>query len=569
MNVRHRRGTAVGASVVLAGALAVAGSPAAAAGPHDGGTLVYALPSQTNINWYFPLADAQNNSLYNFQLINLLYKPLIWIGNNYQPDWASSVADKVTWNPQGTVYHVYLNRKWHWSDGQPVTSADILFTWNVIKAASATNAPAPWPYVGAGSGDIPSGVASIVANGPYEVTITLAKPANQEWFEYNGINQLVPMPAHAWDKYGTNWQQEIKYLGSEATNPKFDTPVDGPYELAQAVANQKWVLVPNPHYDGHKSYVSRFIFQYEASDSAEFAALKTGTVQVGYIPFGLYPVRNQLASVDVIRPLYGFAFNQLIVNMTHNAMDGVNKIFDHTYVRQALQMATDQEGILQHFYYGQGVVGTGPIPIKPATVFLDPRLRHQLFPFNLKRAQALLEAHGWHLKNGVMTNGSEQMKFQLVYSSGDTATTDSMELIQHDWAQIGVDVQLEPMPFATMLSLPNQKWEIMGGIGWIYGGSYPTGYSLYDSQGGTNATVGYDSPEADHLIALTHEPWPNQKINLEHFYAYEYYIAEQCPNLWMPNTPTFQVNEKDVHNSFRYTNGLTGAFQPQYWWIAP
>ncbi|NMP24454.1 hypothetical protein HIJ39_19210 [Sulfobacillus sp. DSM 109850] len=101
--------------------------------------------------------------------------------------WKSSVASKITYNNAGTVYHVFIGKKWKWSNGQPVTAQDLLFSWNAMKAASAANAPSPWPYVGAGTGDIPDGIASVVANNSHEVTFTLKQPANQQWFIYNGL----------------------------------------------------------------------------------------------------------------------------------------------------------------------------------------------------------------------------------------------------------------------------------------------------------------------------------------------------------------------------------------------
>lgn len=198
--------------------------------PTRGGTIEFAELPQSNLNWFFPLVNTGFDSVSNFQLIYQLYKPLIWVNANYTINWHASIADKITYNKAGTMYHVFLNPKWHWSNGKPVTSQDILFTWDVIKATSAPSAPQPWPYVGAGTGNIPNGIQSIVADGSHEVTITLKKPANQQWFIDNGIIQLIPMPKAAWDIH-KNIIQEVKYLGAEGTNPQFDQVVDGPFKM--------------------------------------------------------------------------------------------------------------------------------------------------------------------------------------------------------------------------------------------------------------------------------------------------------------------------------------------------
>ncbi len=250
--------------------------------PTPGGVINYALPGATSLTWFFPIMTAANDSVYNQIIVDQMYKPLIWINNDYTINWKSSVADKITYNNQGTVYHIFLNPKWKWSDGTPVTAQDVLFSWQVIKAASSKSAPAPWPFAGVGTGGIPNQIQSVVANNNYEVTITLNKPANQQWFIYNGIIQLTPMPKKAWD-VKSNMQDELKYLGQNATNLMFDKVVDGPFMPKSATPNQSWDIVPNPNYAGHKSIVQQINFDYEASTAAELAALKAGNINMGYV----------------------------------------------------------------------------------------------------------------------------------------------------------------------------------------------------------------------------------------------------------------------------------------------
>ena len=538
--------------------------------PQHGGTIVFALPPQTNINWYIPVVNSGYDSLYNFQLINSLYKPLIWINNHYGINWKSSVASKITYNTSGTVYHVFLNPKWKWSNGQPVTAQDVLFTWNVIKAASAPNAPTPWPYVGAGSGDIPNGVQSVVANNAHEVTITLNKPANQEWFIYNGIAQLTPMPA-VWDKYPNNMTREIKYLGAQGTNPHFDSVVDGPFKLQSATSGQSWVLVPNNRYSGQKAYVNRLVMAYEGSNSAEFAALKTGTVQVGYLDQAEYGARNEL-NQDNITPQYPFDYQDIELNMQSNAPNGLGKVFSQLYVRQALEMGIDQKAVDTAIYHGYGQPQYGPIPVQPKTHFLDATTSKPIYPFNPKAGKKLLESHGWKEIGGVMTNHGVKLQFTVMYSSGSASTDAQMALLQQDWAREGVKITLKPTPFASLIGIidsPAQanKWAAAGGQGIIYGGSYPTGEELFAKGAGLN-NYGYNDPTENSLIAKTEVPYTSQAASLKAYNAYENYTAQNLPVLWVNNVATLGVNAKNVHNSVKYGNSLTGYPQFQYFWVS-
>jgi peptide/nickel transport system substrate-binding protein len=569
VNAKNRMavlGTAAALTLAMAGG--VGGGMAAASGPQHGGTIVFALGPGENITWYIPFANSANQTIENFQLDNLMYQPLLVINNQYAIDWQRSMADKVTWNAQGTVYHIYLNKKWHWSNGQPVTSANIMFAWHVIQAASNPKAPAPWPYVGAGSGDIPNGVQSIVPNGNYEVTITLKQPTNQNWFLYNGIGQLTPIPLQ-WNKYPNNITQEITWLGQQATNPGIDEnyPVDGPFRLTKAVSDQQWVLVPNTHYSGQVPYVSRFIMQYEASTDAEFAALRTGTVNVGYVPLALAPDIHQLVN-DNTEATYNFGYGFIGLSYGPDAPGNANALFSQLYIRQALQMGIDQQGIINAIDHGYGVPGNGPIPLKPVTIFLDPRLRHQVYPFNIAAGKKLLQDHGWKLVNGVFQKNGQSLSFTMVYSSGDTATDETMQLIQHDWAQEGIKVALKPTQFASMVALTTKQYQMMGGIGITYGGSYPTGHDLFGTGGGLDALYNYSNKEEDALIAATHKPYPTEAANLKAFYAYDYYTTTKLPVLWMPNTANISAWAKNVHNVMQYSYPVSGAFFPQYWWVS-
>ncbi|MFX4301693.1 peptide ABC transporter substrate-binding protein [Alicyclobacillus tolerans] len=539
--------------------------------PQKGGTITYALPAQTNLNWFLPITNAANDSVYNTQLVDQLYKPMLWINNDYTINWNSSIAQKIVANSQGTVYHVYLNPKWKWSDGQPVTSKDVLFTWNVIKAASASNAPSPWPFVGAGTGDIPNGVKSVVANGPYEVTFTLKKPANQQWFEYNGIIQITPMPAHAWDKYPNNMTQEIKYLGSNATNLMFDTVVDGPFEPVSATPNQEWVIKPNPNYPGHKSLVDKIIFQYEASNTAEFAALQSGNINVGYIDPTQLGEKGALTSKGyTITPEYPFGIFWTEMNMYPGAKNA--PIFDKLYVRQALQMAIDNESAAKDIYKGYAQPLFGPIPPVPQTKFLDPNLQNP-YPYNPTKAKQLLEQHGWKEVNGVMTKNGQQMKFTMIYASGSTSTEDQAELMKEDWAQIGVDVTLKPMPFSTFLTVTaNSKnptgWDLAFGTGWDYNGPgfYPTGGQLFKT--GAPSGTGFSDPQEDKLISETHQPYPTEQQTMQNFFQYEDYTAHVLPFLWNLNIASLVVTSSNVHNVLQYLDAATAFPQMQYWWVS-
>ncbi|WP_206885959.1 peptide ABC transporter substrate-binding protein [Alicyclobacillus mali (ex Roth et al. 2021)] len=537
--------------------------------PQKGGTLVVALAPSTNINWYLPLTNSANASIYNAGLQILLYPGVIYIGSNYAIDWNDSFASSIDYNASGTVYTIHLKKNWVWSDGKPVTAQDVVWDYNLIKATDESNVP-PWPNYAAGSGGVPANVKSVVALDKYTVQVTLKKPANQQWFIYNGIGQLTALPEHAWNKYPNNMAQEIAYLGKEATNPSFFTVVDGPFKLVSAKQSQAWVLVPNLTFAGHKSTLDKLIFQYEGSADAEFAALRSGTVNLGYLDPAQWASRGSLLKMGYkIVPAYNFGYDFIELNLQKGSP--LYSAFNDLKVREALEYAMNQNQIDQDIYHGFAPPLYGTIPAQPKTVFYDPSLNN-LFAYNPAKAKQLLESDGWKMENGVMTKDGQKLQFTMLVSSGSESTLQAAELVQQDWKQIGVDVTLQQMPFNQEIGIMSDtknpgKWAAAAGTGITYGGSYPSGEQLFEPGGLDN--FGYNDPTADKLIAKTTEPVSSQAENMKNFFAYEDYIAKQLPVLWQNVPAGITVIAPNVHNATtQVLNPTTGYSLLNYIWMS-
>lgn len=531
--------------------------------------MVYALPPLVNIDWYQPLRPAAYNSAYDGLAADLMYKSLFHLNSKGSIDFARSIAQSVTWNAQGTVYTVHMNPKWHWSNGQPVTSQDVLFTWHLIQYASSGQAPTPWPYANADFGDIPNGVSSVKTMGPYAFQVTLSSPSNQLWFEYNGLSQLMPLPEKAWNRYPASLSKELQYLTTNGNNPAFFTVVDGAFMMKSAAQNQAWTFVPNPHYDGHKATLSQLILGYETSDQSEVNQLRAQEVQVGYLPPNDLPLQKQL-SADRLVTGYGDGFTRIFLNF---GSPTVGSILQQLPVRQALQMGIDQPTIIKDIYDGHAVFGTGPVPFsQPA--FLDPRLHTPPYAFNPAQGKALLEHAGWHMSGGVMVNQKGQkLSFTVQFVSGIATTQSIVQLLQADWAKEGIQVTLLPMPFASIVGLHDKtdaaKWQIQAGVSWGYGGDYPTGQGMY----GTGAAYNFyqfSSPTLDKLIAATHAPYATAAANQAALDNYQIYVSKILPELRMPYAGTLSEVATSVKGvTPESLNLFTGTISPQYWTAAP
>lgn len=569
---RYRRiSLLAGASLVLAGcgSTTVVG-PKVANTPT---TATIALAPQVAPNWWFPVTSSAAYSDTNLQMDALMYVPLLHISRTDTINFSRSLASSVQVNSSGTVYTVHLNPHYKWSNGTPVTAQDVLFTTKVLEATSTGATNLPWGYGGAGTGGLPADWQSVVAKGRYTVVFTLKKPANPQWFMHNGLGQIEPVPAAQWNQHPNNMLKELNFIKSVANTPSasvYDV-VDGPYKFTRMAPNQYWTFSANSRYSGHKSTLKTIVFQYETSPSSEFAGLKTGKIDYGYLPASMWNARHQL-SADTFFPGYLFGFNYLQPDLNPSAPNGLGKAFNHAYVRAALEMGVNQKAIIQTFYHGYGVVETGPIPAKPKTIFYDPALSKQLYPFNPAAGKHLLESQGWHMQNGVLTKNGVSLSFTLLYVSGSNTDRSIVQLLKLDWAQEGINVNLVAQPFDTVLSTAQQSdpthWNMAWwGGGWTYEPDYyPSGGSFYATGAGANQG-GYNNSQMDTLIKNSYLPGTTSQTQAS-LNAYQAYARQQAPVIWLPWTASFNEHINTLKGTKSTFNPITAMIYPNHWSFA-
>jgi peptide/nickel transport system substrate-binding protein len=530
-------------SVLLAGCGARA--PAASGRPQAVSvTLQAGLP----VSWYLPVVPASQATLPNAQASAQLFQPLVWIGPKYTVDWSDSLAQSVTWNRAGTVYRITL-KPWRWSDGRPVTAKDVLFTWSVLQAASSSAPaapPAPWPDSGDGSGEVPQNVASVSASGSRTVIIRLKRPVNPQWFLYNGIAQFVPMPT-VLDRYPHNPRRELKYLAQ--VGPKPPAVVDGAFRVEQAVPEQRWVLVPNPAFSGPKPGISRLTLLYEASDTAAAVALKTGAAT-----WGVLPPAYATAATGTRAPTAPLGFRGVWLNWQ---APGIGRAFADPAVRQALEEAIDEPAIVRTVYHGAAALDYGPVPAITSPL-VDPRLRAPVYPYNPAQAAKLLARDGWVLAGNVRVKNGQPLRFTLLVPASSQADQQVAQILQQEWARIGVQVTLQPEQLPDIIGTMSGKatgWQAVAELGLTYGGNWPTGESLFLPGASFNFGA-VDIPALNTAIQATLEPQATVKT----LQAYEMEAARALPVLWLPQPGGVLVHNPRLKGLSQAWVGLTGLW---------
>jgi peptide/nickel transport system substrate-binding protein len=601
-----RRLAATAAPLTLAAVLAACSSGSAKPGSNNaapkghmvhGGTVSMAWVGASP-NLIFPLAPTTNNNGYNVNL----YQPM-WPDIVYAGDGGKSIV-----NPQESLFSSlnYSNgdkrltivfKPWSWSDGQPVTSRDFTFVFNLLKANFND-----WLYYVKGL--FPTDVSSVSTPNSHTVVLNLTHSYNPNFYTDDVLYNIPLLPQHAWDKTSVSgavgnydkttagakavWnflQKQGSDMSTFTTNPLWKV-VDGPWTLAGFSSNADWEYVPNKHYSGpDKPIISRMNNLVYTTDTAELDALRSGALTVGNLPLNdvkQIPVLQSQGYSTATLPVPGVA--EIIPNLYNSS---VGMILRQLYVRQAMEYLINRPQIVSKVYAGYADPGNGPVPLVAGGKWVSPLEKSGgPYPYSPSKAIALLKAHGWKVvPNGTSTcqhpgtgpadcgtgiTAGEPLNFTLSYSSGSTTFDEQEAAIQSSEAQAGIKINLKSEPFNTLAStvgICQASSHPASSCGWQLvdegydpdNGMYPSGEGWFNTTGFSNQG-GYSSPEMDNLINATEYGSSPQT-----FYTYEDYAARQLPWLWLPNQAFINVYKSNLAG-YAPLNPFSGSLNPEVWY---
>jgi peptide/nickel transport system substrate-binding protein len=606
-------GWAVGA---LAGALAAAGCAAGGApntghAPKSGGTVTYALPANTTPNYIFPFTPGLYFSVVNIDNLQyLLYRPLYWFGDRGLPYLNPKLSLAEPPRYQGQTVTIRMKHGYYWSDNTPVTAQNVVFWMNMMKAVvKQSTSTVNWGgYV---PGYFPDNVTNIRAVGSDKVKMTIIGHYSKQWFTYNELSQVTPMPL-AWDTTGAEHKSDcthkvgdclavFKYLDGQSKDSSTwaQSPlwriVDGPWQLKSLDSQGVLTFRYNKAYSGpvpqhHITVFKELPFTSEEAEYNVLAAGGSNELDVGYLPTVNAPVPPPGSSVGQnpvagyrLQPLFTWGLSYFPYNFS--SANPQLAIISQQYFRQAIQLLEDQAAIIQGPLHGYGHVTTGPVGGYPPTKYLSPEARKgDHYSYNPAYARSLLFNHGWKINpGGVSTcqragsaqnqcgqgvHSGAQLNFTLYYATGQAWLESAMLQLKSNASQVGIDITLKPRTFNGVLAEVEGEgcpaagcpWELADwGLGWSYVPDYlPTGDELF--QTGSFGNLGkYKNTYNDALIKQT---LANSDLSL--MYKWQDYLTKQLPVVFQPEAPAALV--ESVNNLHIGTLSPTLAINPEEWY---
>jgi peptide/nickel transport system substrate-binding protein len=314
-----------------------------------------------------------------------------------------------------------------WGDGAPVTSADVVFTWEVGRH----------PLSGVSNAELYRRILDVEVHDPRTFTLHIDRVS----FDYNAINDFNLLPAHlerAPFAEPAEYRNRTRF-DTDTTNPGL---YFGPYRIVEVVSGSHVTLEPNPTWWGKPPFFRRVIVRVVENTAALEANLLSGAIDYVAGELGLsldQALAFEKRHGDRFRIVYkpGLTYEHIDVNLD-------NPILADVRVRRALLHAIDRKGISEQLFEGrQPVAHTNVSPLDWVHTDEVPT-----YAYDPARAVTLLEEAGWTgLERGLRTNAAgEPLRLTLMTTAGNRSRELVEQVLQSQWRKVGVDVRIRNEP---------------------------------------------------------------------------------------------------------------------------
>jgi len=486
MRMRARRvRCAVTVSLLVAAAVSLAACSNSRSGSGGTGEVLH-------IGTTYPI-DSMNpfvaQSDYSYAVYEYIYPQLVQYNSRLQiiPDFArswSTSADGRTW-----TFHTVPHAKW--SDGKPLTAADV--AWTINEVMKYKNGPAgQW----AGLLEHMTG-----ASAPNSTTLVIrySKAVANVLAQMQGMSVL---PRQVWAPFFTGNGAKLKtYPNLPPANGK-PMVSGGPFELVKYRANQYALFKRNPNWWGPKPKIEGFGLQFYSNADAMVQALKEGNVDfVGeYTPPTAVTALKKAGFVVTTTP--SISMKTFIINT--NPRKTTHKELLDPRVREAIEYATDRQQIIRTAWLGLAQPGSSIIA--PAEGSWH-NTNIKALPFDIAKANQLLNAAGYKMgSNGIRIANGHSMSYNVIFPPDERGTGDrTFQIMQTDLRKIGISITQQNMDdSATFNAISHDNYRTFDMAMWDWVPPVDPDFMLSVltcGQLGNNSDSGYCNPAYDKMYA--------------------------------------------------------------------
>ena len=334
---------------------------------------------------------------------------------------------------QGMAVTIKLKPDLKWSDGQAVTTNDLVFTWKVGRDPnSGFSNVNPW-----------NRARSIDVIDEHTAVLHLDKVSVyfDRWDEI--------LPEHIEGPVYAKLTGPGEYIKQTTYNRLPLTPglYNGPYMITGYQSGAQIVLEPNPYWAGPKPGFKHIVIKLIDNTAALQANLLSGDVDM-VNGEGVGLTIDQVIAMQKQHPdQFTYIFKPSL-NYEHIDLQKNNPILADLRVRKALLMAIDRQTMVQKLFEGKQPVATTWVNPLDANYSKDV----PTYPYDPRKAKALLAEAGWTPgSDGICRNAAgEMLSIELSTTAGNRLRELQEQVLQSQWKAACVQITIKNEPARTL-----------------------------------------------------------------------------------------------------------------------
>ncbi len=422
------------------------------------------------------------------------------------------VAESWQVMDDGLRYRFKLRQDAKWSNGEPVTASDFVYSWRRMLAPSLGNQYATDYYFVKNAEALHSGelkdlsTFGVVAISDYILEFQLE---HRDPLFLRRLTQGQTAPVHkatvekygAYDDPSNPWIRSGNHVGN------------GAFMLVNWELNKEIAVRRNPNYWDRKNVLlSAILFNPAETESAEERLFRSGKV---LLTFGKRIPVEKIASYQKQRPEQ--LFSQVDYATYYYLFNTQKPPFDDLNVRRAFTYSVDREMIVKHITKNNELVANALSP--PSKSYSPP----QTPSFDPVKAREYLQKAGY-------PNGEGFPKITLMYNTTDTHRKIAIAIQQMWKKELNVEVVLENQEWKVFLDSRNKGLYDISRSGSLSSIADPVDFlSMHVSGHGMNDS-GWSSKSYDTLIGLSNKTTQEDK-RLKLLYSAEQILLDELPIL--------------------------------------
>ncbi len=496
--------------------------------PTRGGTIIIGTLGEANtIN---PLLPNQTEDIWRSKMLYGEFIELDPVSLEPRPN----IAQEWTVSEDGREFTFKLRPNVTFSDGKPLTAADIEFTLYGILKKEVASPLVPGFLMIEGAQEYHDGTATAMSGitvvDDHTITMRLTEPNAVFLTSLRGVR---PLPKHLLD-------------GKDLVNdPFFQKPIGaGPFVFKSWTTGQDFVAERNPTYwEEGKPYLDGFTHRVIADSQTLVIALQTGQIEGSdyALPTRAEDLR-QVPNLEVLVVPPGKDINGWSFGQKNN-----EKLAD-ARVRRAIAMALDARVFASDFLLGLGSPATGPVP---ATHWAYNK-NLQPIPYDPAAAKGLIEEAG-----------ASGMTLRCTTNAGNVLREDWVTFTQQGLGEIGITVEPDIKEWAQVVaSATDGSFEA---ICPTFAPVLVDPDDLYESlhSASPQNVYGYANPQLDALLEEGRQTLDQGKRKAVYDQV-QALLLEDVPVYWAWDRPFIYVTTKAFQG---YENNLLTLFQElEDWW---